>query len=157
MSNNQIQKKFIGEKQVGAGQILIERDEALMAVDGADNEVELLKINASGDAEILGAQVVVLDGTGKVPAAQLPANESWTKQTFTLTSTDVTNQYIDLSGEARPGTIMAYVSRLAIHETADYTTSLVGGVTRLTFTGEIATGGNSALASGDKVFVQYAE
>ena len=72
-TNNQIKKKFIGDKQVGAGQILIEKSSALMGVDDSDAEIELLKINAEGKILLAGSEAVVLDEGGKVPSAQLPS------------------------------------------------------------------------------------
>jgi len=41
----------------------------------------------------------------------------------------------------------------------DYTVSLTGGaggVTRITFAGDLATGGNAALVSGDILMIKYA-
>ena len=45
------------------------------------------------------------------------------------------------------------VGRLAVHEGDDYTTSVIGGVTRITWIGPLLSpGGAEAIETGDKVF-----
>ena len=44
---------------------------------------------------------------------------------------------------------MLVVNGVVQSETDDYTLSVVGGVTRLSFAGDLATGGNSALIATD--------
>lgn len=82
---------------------------------------------------------------------------TWSKYKRTLDATDITNQYIDLPHEVVANSVTAFVDRLAIHEGAaeDYTLSLEGGVTRLTFLNDIATGGASELIAGDSIYVKY--
>jgi hypothetical protein len=50
---------------------------------------------------------------------------------------------------------MLVVSGVVQSETDDYTLSIVSGVTRITFAGDLATAGASALISGDVLKVQY--
>lgn len=78
------------------------------------------------------------------------------KQSITLNGTDITNQYVDLSFLAKTDSVELSVSGVMQAETDDYTLSTVGGVTRLTFAGGLATGGASELIAGDvlKVFYQ---
>jgi len=73
---------------------------------------------------------------------------------FVLDATDISNGYIDLSFLAVEHSIMASVDRLMIHHTDDYTVSVVGGVTRLTFVGSLVTVGQEKLAVGDVIRVQ---
>lgn len=80
---------------------------------------------------------------------------SFEKENFVLTSTDVSNGYIDLSNEAIAKSIRFYVGRLAGFEGEDYSVSVVGGVTRITFIGSFASGGSEEMADGDKVKVAY--
>lgn len=74
---------------------------------------------------------------------------------ITLTATDITNQYVDLQHHVKHDSLQAYVFRLAIHQGDDYTLSVVSNKTRITFAGDIATGGASALQAGDVLYVKY--
>lgn len=75
------------------------------------------------------------------------------KEKITLIAGDITAGYIDLAQEVFH--LSAFVDRLAIHETEDYTLSVVGGVTRITFTGDLVSPGQSMLTAGDNIFVKY--
>ena len=87
-----------------------------------------------------------------------------TEEDITLSPTDITNQYVDL-GFAAYGT-SASVNSISLtviggplqRKTVDYTVSLTGGsggVTRVSFAGDLATGGAAALVSGDMLAVSY--
>jgi hypothetical protein len=78
------------------------------------------------------------------------------KEINTLSAGDITNQYIDLDFETIAGTVFAQFGGVPQVQTEDYTLSLVGLITRLTFTGDLATGGASELIAGDKLYVNYA-
>jgi hypothetical protein len=82
----------------------------------------------------------------------------------TLSSTDITNQYFDLAHAAYGASAsvnsisLSAVGLLEQSKTVDYTVSLTGGsggVTRITFAGDLATGGNAALVSGDILQIKY--
>jgi len=97
------------------------------------------------------------DGTWAAPST----SATWQKDLYVLNSTNITNQYIDLSYVALTNSIdfmvMGSGSQLE-GSSYDYTVSYtggVGGVTRITFQNGLATGGSSALVSGDVVVVQY--
>ena len=80
------------------------------------------------------------------------------KQKKVLSGTDITNQYVDLAYEAKAYSTMVFVQGSAggyMHEGDDYTVSTVGGVTRITFAGDFATGGVTALDSSDVMYVQF--
>jgi hypothetical protein len=91
---------------------------------------------------------------------------------YTLTSTDISNQFIDLdTANGFPSNDPAYGSSNSVNSVSmsvvggpeqqigvDFTVSLTGGSggsTRVTFAGNLATGGNSALASGDILIMAY--
>jgi len=80
------------------------------------------------------------------------------KTTFTLSATDITNQYVDLPHVAGDQSVIFYVDGGPTQrETADYTVNYTGGTnskTRITFAGGLASGGVSALAAGDVVQIQ---
>lgn len=81
------------------------------------------------------------------------------KQAFTLSATDITNQFVDLSSIAEDGSVMLAVAGAgAQFEGDDFTVNYTGGVsgkTRVTFVGGLASAGVSALVSGDKIVVTY--
>lgn len=74
------------------------------------------------------------------------------KETFNI-STTLT--HVDLSREVVANSLVVFVGRLAVHKDLDFTVSVVGGVTRLTWINSFAQGGEEAVASGDSVFVTY--
>ena len=86
-----------------------------------------------------------------------PSGTTYTpkKERFTLQSSDISNQYIDLSELVVAESLIFSFDGLIQDESLEYTTSSVGGVTRVTFIGDLATGGFSALVTGDLVSFQY--
>lgn len=86
------------------------------------------------------------------------AGELRAKESITLVAGDITNQYIDLAQPIAASSLDFCVSGLVFNETVDYTVSLTGGaggVTRVTFAGDLATAGAAALVAGDVVYVKY--
>lgn len=81
------------------------------------------------------------------------------KAAFTLSATDITNQYVDLVDVAAQDSIdFSVAGAPSQFETIDYTVNYTGGSgskTRITFAGGLASAGVSALASGDIVSVSY--
>lgn len=67
----------------------------------------------------------------------------------TLTSQNITDQYVDLSAFANPETMdIALVRDLLIYD-VDYSLSVVNNVTRITFLGDYASGGATPFVAGD--------
>lgn len=111
-----------------------------------------LWIMSSPNVATVGTDPITFTQIGTV---SLPV---WQKQTFTLNGTDITNQYVDLSAVARNNSVLFLVSATVQAETADYTVNYTGGAggfTRITFAGDLATGGNAALVSGDVIRINY--
>lgn len=100
---------------------------------------------------ILDARIDALEAAA---AAQTTIEFSY--ETYILNAQDVDNGYLDLQEKAIPNSINAFVDRLAIHETSDYTVSEVGGVTRLTFIDSLVTLYQEKLSPGDVIRVKYA-
>jgi len=99
-----------------------------------------------------------ITGSNTLEALQ-PAEEK-----FTLSSTNITNQYVDLAhvifgSSASVNSAGVYVVGGPEQQKAiDYTVSLTGGaggVTRITFAGDLATGGNAQLVAGDILVIDY--
>jgi hypothetical protein len=74
---------------------------------------------------------------------------------LTLVSQDVTNGYIDLSFIVIPHSLILYHGRAKLHETIDYTLSTVGEVTRVTFIGTSAPGGDEEIAVDSVIKYKY--
>lgn len=77
------------------------------------------------------------------------------EEQITLNSTDVTNQYVDLLNEVLHPSVQLYWSGLLQRKGTDYTLSDVGGVTRVTLAGDLASAGQISLANGDLVCISY--
>ena len=80
------------------------------------------------------------------------------KQKKVLVSGDISNGYVDLAYEAKAYSTMVFISGGAggyMHEGDDYTCSVVGGKTRITFAGEFGSGGATALEAGDIMYFQF--
>jgi hypothetical protein len=127
----------------------------------------MVKIPASSSALAMssGSLSVQVDGStthinGSNDLSSLQAKE----EQFTLTSTDITNQYVDLahvafgSSPSDNSVELFVVGGPSQQKTADFTVDLTGGaggVTRITFAGDLATGGNAALVATDILVVTY--
>lgn len=136
----------------------------------ADSAVTDAKVATGIDAAKIGTGTVsntefgYLDGVTSSIQTQLNAAvpASYGKETFTLSGTDITNQYIDFAQVAKTGSVdMKVKGSPELLEGASYDFSLsytggAGGKTRLTFLNDLATGGNAALIAGDIVQVLYA-
>lgn len=85
---------------------------------------------------------------------------TYVEEIISFDATDITNQYHDLAQTvSASASISVFALEGGIQEKGvDYTISLTGGVgtvTRILLAGGLATGGDSALVSGDKLVVQY--
>ena len=124
-----------------------------------DDGVTAAKINSNvaGDGLVQdgdGSLKVNVDNATIKISADAIEGLKFKKDVFTLTSTNITNQYINLSRLAVADSIDVVIVGLVQQEGVDYTVSAVGGVTRITFANDLATGGNSALVAGDVVIVK---
>lgn len=78
---------------------------------------------------------------------------SWNKQTFTLSATNITNGYVDLTFVAKTNSIDFVFNGLISRESVDYTVSYTGGAgskTRVTFSGH-----TPALVAGNIIIIKY--
>lgn len=127
---------------------------AAEGVIASDLAQEILDRAADVDAEesrALAAEALLAGDIAALEAASL----QWQPvEKFTLTAPMITAGYVELSYLAVEHSIMASVDRLMIHHTDDYTVSVVGGKTRLTFVGSLVTPGQEKLAAGDVIRVQ---
>jgi hypothetical protein len=140
---------------------------SLSAGNGIDitSNVISVKVKANSGLGFDTAQLEVLvqgpgtanttdfDGSGNVKALKAK------KESFTLSGTDITNQYVDLAVVAHTDSLFVQpVAGLPQQQGVDYTVSYTGGsggVTRVSFAGDLATGGGAALIAGDVLMINY--
>lgn len=92
----------------------------------------------------------------QLDAAVQAADQSPYKQSKVLDATDISNGYVDLARIALANSMMVSVSGTVQYEDEDYSLSTVGGVTRVTFLGDLTPDGDgAALVVGDKVHFHY--
>ena len=81
------------------------------------------------------------------------------REKFTLGAGDISNGYIELAKKVKGEGIMMYVNRIPAHMTDDFTMSTQGSgaslKTRLTFAGDLLSGGQAAVIAGDVIYVTY--
>ncbi len=102
--------------------------------------------------------VVVLDSDDISEGATNKYAKTWAKESITLIAGDITNQYVDLAETIQASSLDLVVDGVMQTEGVDYTISLTGGaggVTRLTFAGDLATAGASALVATDVLRIKY--
>lgn len=92
---------------------------------------------------------------GDLSWQNLPASYAPKKETFTLSSGDIANGYINCAFLAIADSMRLLTGGVEQIEGESYTLSTVGGVTRVTFAGDLVTPAPSALEAGDKVYLQY--
>lgn len=126
-----------------------------------DGSLEI-KLAAAGALEIVADEL-----KAKVDAATVKINGSnqlealkQEEAQFTLVAGDITNQYVDLSHVAYSAASIQVIPDGGIPQLrgVDFTVSLTGGAggnTRITFAGDLATGGAAELVATDILVVRY--
>lgn len=123
----------------------------------------LAPTNGGTGLSAVGTTGNVLTSNGSVWVSSAPSGSvTFNKETFILSGSDITNQYLDLAHVARTNSVIFLIQGLqnAIEGTSyDYSVNYTGGAgsnTRVTFLNGLATGGQSALIAGDIVQINYA-
>jgi hypothetical protein len=139
--------------------------DAVSSVNGQSGAVSLALDNISDVTAPTPSSGDVLTYNGSawvnLPTA---ATLTVTEEIITLDGTDITNQYVDLA-EAASGSSptvnsisLDVVGGLQQLKGVDYTVSLTGGaggVTRITFAGDLATAGAAELVAADILMIRY--
>lgn len=119
-------------------------------------------LQANIDAEQAAREAAVAAEQARAEAAEaalltdrLMSTPEFMKTRYTLTSTDISNGYVDLDNVAMEQSINVFIDRLACHAMDDYTVSVEGNVTRITFTESFMTSGEAPEA-GDLFRCSYA-
>lgn len=107
----------------------------------------------SGKQASLGTGTTSQYLRGDLTWATVPAALSPKKETFVLTSTDLSNAYLDCAFQAAADSMLLMTGGIPHQEGAseDYTLSVVGGVTRIS----INAGLLAKLSAGDRIYVMY--
>jgi hypothetical protein len=79
------------------------------------------------------------------------------KEKFVLTQTDIDNGFIEFARAAMTDSVVAFADRLAIHQgmDQDFTMSVVGGKSRMTFVNNLIDPSPEKLSAGDVINVTY--
>lgn len=151
----------IGDKVVYNGATWEKWDltDTVNSVNGETGAVVLTSGDIGMDISVQGQTNVqdALEELDSLIQSLEAASVAFVQEKFILNSTDISNGYVTLANLAISASINAFVDRLAIHQTDDYTVSTVSGVTRITFAGSLITAGQEKLASGDVIRVKYAK
>jgi len=151
----------VGDKVVYNGSVYEKWDavDQVVSVNGEIGAVVLTAGDIDLDAAIRGqteVQAALVELESLISALE-GASVEFAQEKIVLSAGDISNGYIDLAVEAIGASINAFVDRLAIHETDDYTLSVVGGKTRITFVGNLVSPSEEQVAAGDVVRVKYAK
>jgi hypothetical protein len=158
----------IGANAVGGAAFRLENATMLRARNAAGNaDVNLFQLDTN-DAMVFSAfpktpssapsanydtanKKYVDDAIGGIPASKV-----WLRQSITLSAGDITAQYVDLSQDCVAASVMPRVDGLLGELTSDYTLSVEGGKTRISFVATTGwgTGAPAALAENDVLVVQ---
>ncbi len=111
--------------------------------------------NTASGLTATDVQAAIDEVEGRVQTLEEALAPVWARQKFDLTATDISNGYVDLAEEVIAESIHAFVDRLAIHQGEDFTVSVVGGVTRITFAGDLVSPGQSQLDATDNIYIRY--
>ena len=112
-----------------------------------------LTTQLAGKQDSLGTGTTSQYLRGDLTWAAVPAALTPKKETFVLTSTDLSNAYLDCAFEAAADSMLLMTGGIPHQEGAseDYTLSIVGNVTRIS----INSGLLAKLSVGDRVYVMY--
>ena len=154
-----------GAIETGAGGLAINLEASDPSLQISSNELGL-KMASDGALEKGSGGVSVRsdDVTVKVNGSNNLESLKHREQKITLTNGNINHQYVDLAfaaygiDAANNSIQLSVIGGLIQEKAVDYTVSLTGGsggVTRITFAGDLATGGAAELIAGDKLVISY--
>jgi hypothetical protein len=110
-----------------------------------DQEIGAIQTGSQATASSLSGRISILEA------------KAFYKVKRVLTGSDISNGYVNLDHVAVSNSIVASVGRLMIHQgsSEDFTVSVVGGVSRMTFLNSLVSPGEEALVVGDVIYVTY--
>jgi hypothetical protein len=130
----------------------VARDAAVAGLASAvGEELTFVASNLAQETSARQAADVAIDA--RLDSIEAAPHIEGRKELKTLGAGDLA--YVDMAAMALDNTMMVIVGGLVHHEGESYALSAQGGVTRLTWAGDLASGGLNPLAAGDKVYCQY--
>ena len=130
----------------------VARDAAVAGLASAiGEELTFVASNLAQETSARQAADVALDA--RLDSIEAAPHIEGRKEVKTLGAGDLA--YVDMAGLALDNTMMVIVGGLVHHEGDSYSLSAQGGVTRITWAGDLAAGGLNPLVAGDKVYCQY--
>lgn len=160
----------IAADAVNQTKILLANNTYLRGRNAANNaDINILRVNAADaiESSVLWTFPTILPQSAVVPVSpddlvnkayvdgQIAAPATWGFEQLVLSGTDITNQYVDLAEEVTANSLTVTFSGVVQEQGADYTLSLAGSVTRITFAGDLATGGAAELVAADELGCRY--
>jgi hypothetical protein len=99
----------------------------------------------------------ILQAIQKLNGNQSAAVHTYGKESFVLSAGNITDQYVDLLQVVKASSV-GLIFKIPQEEGLDYSVSLTGGAggkTRISFIGDLGTGGASALIANDRIVINY--
>jgi hypothetical protein len=135
--------------QTIAGVTSVLASDSTLSVGGSGVAVSLA---ASSGLEVSSGLKAKVDGvTLKINASGELEGLKATNEVKTLTGTDISNGYIDLAVLAYAASVLVISQGIPQTPVTDFTVSTVGGVSRVTFAGDLS----AQAISGDKLLIMY--
>jgi len=119
----------------------------LIGIDLGSTYADQLWAQSSSKPATLGVSAITYSKIGPAVAVTVPV---WAKEDKTLSGGDITNGYVDLAQEIEANSLSVMIDGIMQDEGSDYTLSLEGGVTRITFAGDLL-----QVIAGDVLRCQY--
>jgi len=134
------------------------RENADSALDGrlttAEGEIDTLQSGLAQELLDRASADSALDGRITALETAPPGMIAHKMSPITVSASELVS--IDCEHEAKAMSLHVFVGRLAVHEGVDYTVSVVGGKTRITWAGTLVNPtGVESIELGDRVYISY--
>ena len=134
------------------------RENADSALDGrldtAEGEIDTLQSGLAQEILDRSSADSALDSRVTALETAPPAMIAHKMSPITVSASELVS--IDCDHEAKAMSLHVFVGRLAVHEGVDYTVSVVGGKTRITWAGTLVNPtGVESIEIGDRVYISY--
>ena len=123
-------------------------------LDTAEGEIDTLQSGLAQELLDRASADSALDGRITALETAPPGMIAHKMSPITVSASELTS--IDCDHEAKAMSLHVFVGRLAVHEGVDYTVSVVGGKTRITWAGTLVNpSGVESIEIGDRVYISY--
>ena len=123
-------------------------------LDTAEGEIDTLQSGLAQELLDRASADSALDGRITALETAPPGMIAHKMSPITVSASELVS--IDCDHEAKAMSLHVFVGRLAVHEGVDYTVSVVGGKTRITWAGTLVNpSGVESIEIGDRVYISY--